>query len=75
MKPDAEAALKRWHDAGPLSTEATKLLIDMRELNLLEQPTDLAFAAFVRSLTPEQQSALGDLLEVVGQHDEAFRLF
>ena len=51
-----------------------KLLIDMRELNLLKQPTDLAFAAFVRSLTPEQKSALGDLLEVVG-HEEAFRLF
>jgi hypothetical protein len=41
----------------------------------VQQPTDLAFAAFVRSLTPEQQSALGDLLEVVGQHEEAFRLF
>jgi hypothetical protein len=73
MKPDAAAALKRWHDAGPLSAEAMKLLIDMRELNLLKQPTDLVFAAFVRSLTPEQQSALGDLLELV-EHDEAFRL-
>ena len=75
MKPDAEAALKRWHDAGPLSTESMKLLVDMRELGLLEQPTDLAFAAFVRTLTPQQKNALGDLLEVVGQHEEAFRLF
>ena len=75
MKPGAEAALKRWRDAGPLSTESMKLLIDMRELNLLKQPTELAFAAFVSTLTPQQKSALGDLLEVVGQHEEAFRLF
>ena len=72
MKP--EAALKRWHDAGPLSTESIKLLVDMRELNLLKQPTDLAFAAFVRSLTPEQQSAVGELVELL-EGDEAFRLF
>ena len=28
MKPDAEAALTRWRDAGPLSTESMKLLVD-----------------------------------------------
>ena len=51
-----------------------RFLVDCRELNLLKQPTEFAFAAFVRSLTPEQQSALGELLELVEQ-DEAFRLF
>lgn len=71
MKP--EAALQRRHDAGPLSTESMKLLIDMRELNLLKQPLDLVFAAFVRTLTPQQKSALGDLLDLV-KREEAFRL-
>ena len=74
MKSDIEAAQQRWRDAGPLSTESMRFLVDCRELNLLKQPTEFAFAAFVRSLTPEQQSALGDLLELV-EGEEAFRLF
>ena len=74
MKGDLEAAQQRWRDAGPLSTESMRFLIDCRELNLLKRPTEFAFAAFVRSLMPHQKSALGDLLEVV-EREEAFRLF
>jgi hypothetical protein len=74
MKPNAEAALQRWRDAEPLNTESMKLLIDMRELNLLKHATDLVFAAFVRTLKPQQQGALGDLLELV-EGEDAFRLF
>jgi hypothetical protein len=48
---DIEAAVQRWRDAGPLSAESTKLLLDWREANITEQSTDLIFAALVRSLT------------------------
>ena len=71
---DIELAVQRWRGTGPLSEESLKLLIDMREANLTEQPTDLIWAAFVRSLTADQQRALTDLLELVDR-DDAFRWF
>ena len=74
MKGDLEAAQQRWRNAGPLSTESMRFLVDCRELNLLKQPTEFAFAAFVRTLTPQQRSALSDLLELV-EGEKAFRLF
>ena len=63
--PDIEAAVQRWRDTGPLSAEALKLLVDLREANLTEQPGDLIWVAFVRSLNVEQKSALLDLLQIV----------
>jgi hypothetical protein len=51
-----------------------KLLIGLREAKLTEQPEDLIFAAFVRSLTPEQQSALAGMMELV-DNEEAFCWF
>jgi hypothetical protein len=33
---DGEAAVQRWRDAGPLSAESTKLLIDLMDANLTE---------------------------------------
>jgi hypothetical protein len=74
MKGDLQAAQQRWRNAGPLSTESMRFLVDCRELNLLKQPTEFAFAAFVRTLTPQQRSALSDLLELV-EGEKAFRLF
>ena len=71
---DLDAALEHWRKAGPLSDESTKLLIDLREANLLEQPGNLIWAAFVRSLTEVQKAALLGVLELVDE-DEAFRLF
>jgi hypothetical protein len=70
--PDIEAAVQRWRDAGPLDADSTKLLIDLKDANLTDQPSDLIWAAFVRSLNPEQKSALLDLLQIVDR-DEAFR--
>lgn len=57
-----------------LSSELLKLLLDWREASLTEQSDDLIFAAFVRSLTLEQQSALAGVIELV-EGDEAFRWF
>ena len=74
MKGDLDAALKRWRERGPLDADSTKLLLDWREANLLEQPTELIFTAFVRSLSPEQQIALAGVMEPV-ERDEAFRWF
>jgi hypothetical protein len=71
---DLESALQAWRDAGPLSEEFTKLLIDLREAGMTEQPQDLIWAAFVRSLTKDEQSALMALLQMVDR-DEAFRWF
>ena len=73
-KGDVEAAIERWREAGPLDSESLKLLIDWREASLSEQPTELIFAAFVRSLTPEQQRALTGVMELVDGED-AFRWF
>lgn len=74
MEGDIEAAQRRWRDSGPLSSESMKLLLDWREASLTQQPDDLIFTAFVRSLTPEQQSALAELMKLVDR-DEAFRWF
>lgn len=41
---------------------------------MCEQPDDLIFAAFVRSLTTDQQSALAGFMELV-EGDEAFPWF
>ena len=71
---DLDAALWRWREAGPVSDESTKLLIDLREANLLDQPGNLIWAAFVRSLTESQQAALVGVLELVDEGD-ASRLF
>ena len=71
---DLDAALLRWREAGPISDESTKLLIDLREANLLDQPGNLIWAAFVRSLTKVQQTALVGVFELVDE-DDAFRLF
>ena len=71
---DLDTALSRWREAGPHTNESTKLLIDLREANLLDQPGDLIWSAFVRSLTEVQQSALVGVLELVDE-DDAFRLF
>jgi hypothetical protein len=60
------------HSHGPLSQESLKLLLDWRETNFTEQSDDLIFAAFVRSLTPEQQSVMAGLMELVNA-EEAFR--
>jgi hypothetical protein len=71
---ELDASLKRWREAGPISEESTKLLIDLREANLLDQPGNLIWAAFVRSLTEAKQAALVGVLELVDEGD-AFRLF
>ena len=72
--PDIEVAVQHWRDAGPLSSESLKLLIDLREANLTDQPGELIWVALVRSLTAEQKSAVLDLPQLVDR-DEAFRWF
>lgn len=72
--PDVELAVQRWKDAGPLSGESRRLLIDLREANLTEQPGELIWSAFVRSLTPDQKTTLLDLLQIVDR-EEASRWF
>ena len=74
MVGDIDAAQQRWRESGPLSAESLKLLLDWREANLGEQPNELIFAAFVRSLTPEQRQALAGIMELVDS-EEAFRWF
>ena len=64
---DLEAALARWKAAGPLSPESTKLLVDLREANLLGQPQELIFAVFVRSLTQEQKEAMAKRASASGR--------
>ena len=70
----AEMIEDGWREAGPLSEESTKLLIDLREANLPDQPGNLIWAAFVRSLTEVKQTALVGVPELVDE-DDAFRLF
>ena len=43
------------------------LLLDLKEANMRGQPEDLIWAAFVRSLTEEQQSALAGVVDLVGR--------
>jgi hypothetical protein len=49
-------------------------MLDWREAKMGEQSDELIFAALLRSLTPEQQSALAGVMELV-ECDEAFRWF
>jgi len=44
-----------------------KLLLDVKEANMRQQPDDLIWAAFVRSLTEQQQSALAGVIDLVGR--------
>jgi hypothetical protein len=71
---DIELAVQHWRDAGPLSAESTKLLIDLKDAAMTKQPEELIWAAFVRTLTEEQKAALMKLMSMV-ELDEAFRLF
>ncbi|MEQ8857743.1 MAG: hypothetical protein RIC56_03775 [Pseudomonadales bacterium] len=71
---DLDAAIAAWKEAGPLSEESLRLLIELREAGLTDQPKELLWAAFVRSLTDEQRSAALALVEIA-DGGEAFRLF
>jgi len=71
-KHDLESAQKRWRYSGPLSEEWMKLLIDWRELHLPDRPTELVWAAFVRSLTPDQKDALNELVQGEEKADSLF---
>jgi hypothetical protein len=69
-----DAAITRWKEAGPVSEQSLRLLIGLREAALTDQPQDLLWAAFVRSLSTEQRSAALALMEIV-EEGEAFKLF
>jgi hypothetical protein len=71
---DVEAAVQHWRDVGPLYAESTKLLIDLKDANLTDQPEKLIWASFVLTLTDEQKTALLEVLTLVDR-DEAFRWF
>ncbi len=74
MAADLDQLVANWRDAGPVSNESMKLLIDLQEARLTEQPKDLLWAAFVRSLSEDQKAALLELIEAVGR-DEIYRMF
>ena len=69
MLVDLDAAQQRWRDSGPLPPESLRLLLGWREANLACQSADMIFAAFVRNLPPEQQSALAGLMELVDSRE------
>jgi hypothetical protein len=71
---DIDAAVNRWKEANPLTEESTRLLIDLREAGLTDQPQDLLWAAFVRSLTDDRQEAAVALIELAND-GEGFRFF
>ena len=62
-----DQAVAAWRASGPLEDRSMELLLDLREANTREQPEELIWAAFVRSLSPEQQKALDSLVELVGK--------
>ncbi|MEQ8860132.1 MAG: hypothetical protein RIC56_15930 [Pseudomonadales bacterium] len=74
MQQDLDIAISRWKEAGPLSEESLRLLIELRKAGLTDQPKELLWAAFVRSLTDEQRSAALAMIDLVND-GEAFRLF
>jgi len=67
MSRRLDKALKRWRNAGPLENESMKLLLDVKEASMRQQPDDSIWAAFVRSLTDKQQSALAGVIDLVGR--------
>ncbi|MEQ8860795.1 MAG: hypothetical protein RIC56_19290 [Pseudomonadales bacterium] len=74
MTISLDAAIARWKAAGPLSEESMKLLLELREAALTDQPQDFLWSAFVRSLSDEQRKAALALMEVADA-GEAFRFF
>jgi hypothetical protein len=58
----------------PPRAPSLRLLIELRGDALTDQPQELLWAAFVRSLSQEQRTAALALLAIVDE-GEAFRLF
>ena len=67
MSRKLEKAVQRWKDAGPLDERAEQLLLEVKEANARDQSDDLIWAAFVRSLSEEQQVALKNLIDLIGK--------
>jgi hypothetical protein len=50
-----DTAVAQWRNAGPLSEQSLQFLLELREAALPDQPQELLWAQFVRSLSVDQR--------------------